>query len=380
MVGDADSPYAVWRGGDPGNELNFSPVYGGGSQLIGNGTKDLPIAIKQFRDGKGSPQITVMCQGTNGMGKRFLLTQDSYTYGSSTYVFYSVTEDYGQDGTDAPDAIILYGNSLYYPSRDGFKTTGTKPQLQNVLSTDRISNTIQPDLDLLDASAMHGAVGLGFEGRLYWALPVSAGNNTEIWVLDLERKGAWMKPWSIEADWLWLYNDNNGTTHFCVLSNNRILEFSYSSLTQDDGEPFSTLGSSGEVYFSEDKRMWVQLLQVVIVLLRPQGVINFEITGKTEDEDNITLGEPTTYRPVTQSTVAGWGEPNKYVPGWGQNDWSQVGEVPETASMATQDVKIEIDEEVQWASYAWNTTDVGVDYNISDVIFEYIETGIKDLS
>lgn len=385
MVGDADSPYSVWRGGDPGFEMDFSPAHSGGNQLVGDGTKDIPVNIKSFRDGQGNSRITVLCQGTNGTGKRFLLRPDTYTYGSSVYSFWEVTEDNGQDGTDSPDGIISYGDSLYYPSRDGFKTTGTKPQLQNVLSTDRISNTIQDDLDLLTSSAMSTACGLGFEGRLYWSLPVSSTSNNEIWVLDLERKGAWMKPWSVGADWMWLYNDNTGNTHFCVLVDNKILEFSYSQLSQDDGTAFSTLGSSGEIYFSEDKRMWVQLLQVVIVLLRPQGQTSFQILGKTEDDSYAALGNPFTFTPVTftaetQSEVAGWSENTDDLTGWGQNAWSGTAGVTNYTSLATQEVKIEVDEEVQWASYTWSTNATGVDYAISDVIFEYIETGIKDLS
>ena len=379
LVGDADNPYYVWWGGSPEHELDFTPVYGGGNVPVGNGTKDIPINIKAFRDGRGNPQITVLSSGTNGRGKRFILSSVELTVSSSTFTTYAPTEDSGADGSDSPDGIISYGNTLYYPSRDGFKSTGTQPQLQNILSTDRISNTIQPDIKLLNSSAMAGCVGLGFEGRLYWAVPTSSGNNTEIWVLDLDRKGAWMKPWSIECDWMWLYNDNDGTTHFMILANNTIYELSYSSLTQDDGEAFSTQGASGEIYFSDDKRMWVQLLQVVIVLLRPQGVISFEITGKTEDEDLVTLGDPTTFTSETQLAVAGWGEPNAGTEGFGQFDWSQVGSVPSGAGSASQEVRIEIDEEVQWASYAWNSVGVGVDYNISDVIFEYIETGLKDL-
>lgn len=379
LVGDADNPYYVWFGGDYGHELDFSPANGGGNQPVGSGTKDLPIAIKQFRDAKGSPVITALTQGSNGRGKRFTFTPETLTFGSTIIPYFAVAEENGQDGTDSPNGIITYGDSLYYPSRDGFKTTGTKPQLQNVLSTDRISNTIQPDLALINNDVMEKAVGLGFEGRLYWALPVSSESNSEVWVLDLERKGAWMKPWSIEADWLWLYNDNEGVTHFLILSNNVIYETSYSSLTQDDGVPFSTLGSSGEVYFSDDKRMWAQLLQIVIVLLDAQGTVSFEALGKNEDGDVVPLGDPVTFNPSSQTTVAGWGEPNKYVPGWGQNDWSQIGEVASSTGANTSEVIIPIDEEVQWASYSWSSTGVGVDYNISDVIFEYIETGIKDL-
>ena len=380
LVRDADNPYYVWNGGDPGFELDFSPANGGGFSLVGNGSKDLPLVVKAFRDGRGNPQITVLCLGTNGMGKRFLMSPDSVTFGSTLITFYDVVEDNGQDGTVSKDGVISYGDSLYYPSRDGFKTTGTKPSLQNVLSTNRISNTIQPDVETLNNNEMDGCVGLGFEGRLYWALPVNSDSNSEIWVLDLERKGAWMKPWSISADWMWLYNDNMGNTHHLVLSNNIIYDLSYSALTTDDGESFMTSGQSGQIYFSEDKRMWAQLLQVVVVLLRPQGQIDFLITGKTEDNPLQALGEPTSFIATSDFTPAGWGEVNKYITGWGRNGWSVVNLVPTSVNEATQEVLIEIDEEVQWASYGWSTTKVGVDYNISDIIYEYVETGIKDLS
>jgi hypothetical protein len=380
LVRDADNPYYVWNGGDPGFELDFSPANGGGFSLVGSGSKDLPLVVKAFRDGKGSPQITVLCQGTNGLGKRFLMTPDQITFSNTTISFYDVVEDNGQDGTVSHDGVILYGDSLYYPSRDGFKTTGTKPQLQNVLSTDRISNTIQRDLQSLNNNAMNGCIGLGFEGRLYWALPVNSSSNSEIWVLDLERKGAWMKPWSISADWMTLYNDNSGMTHFLILSENTIYDLSYSALTNDDGMPFLTNGQSGQIYFSDDKRMWAQLLQVIIVLLRPQGEINFQITGKTEDSSLQALGEPTSFMSNSKTTPAGWSEVNRYIVGWGRNAWSKVNLVPTSINDATQEVVIEVDEEVQWASYAWNTTKVGVDYNISDVIYEYVETGLKDLS
>lgn len=379
LVGDADNPYYVRWGGDFGFELDFSPAHGGGYVPVGNGTKDLPIAVKAFRDGRGNPQITVLCQGTNGRGKRFIMSPDSLTFGSTIISFYSVTEDYGQDGTDSPNAIVSYEDSLYYPSRDGFKTTGTKPQLQNVLSTDRVSNTIQPDIKLLNSSAMAGAVGLPFEGRLYFLLPVSSSANNEIWTLDLDRKGAWMKPWGISGTWMWLYNDNSGTTHFLILSNNVIYELSYAVLTADDGVPFNTFGSSGQVYFSDDKRMWVQLLKVIFVVLRPVGTITFQVAGKTEDDSLTPLGEPNSYESDNNTTVAGWGEVNPNMAGWGQYGWSKIGRVPENFSEASQEVEIEVDEEVQWASFAWNSTIGGVDYALSDVIFEYVETGIKDL-
>ena len=380
LTRDADNPYYVWNGGDPGSELDFSPAHGGGFSLVGNGSKDLPLVVKPFRDGRGNPQITVLCQGTNGLGKRFILTPDQLTFGNQVIPFYDVVEDNGQDGTVSKDGVILYGDSLYYPSRDGFKSTGTKPQLQNVLSTDRISNTIQPDLKNLNNNAMDGCVGLGFEGRLYWSLPVNTDTNSEIWVLDIERKGAWMKPWSISADWMWLYNDNDGNTHHLILSDNIIYDLTYSALSADDGDAFMTSGQSGEIYFSDDKRMWVQLLQVVYVLLNPQGEINFQITGKTEDEPLQALGEATQFVADTTTIPVGWSEVNRYIDGWGRNAWSKVNLVPSSTGTSSQEVLIEIDEEIQWVGYSWSSSKAGTDYAISDIIFEYVETGVNDLS
>ena len=380
LIGDSTDPYKVWFGGDPGFELDFTPANGGGSLEIGKGSKDVPINVRSFRDAKGTPQIVALCSGTNGRGKRFIISPDSVTLGTTTISFYSVTEDNGQDGTDSYDGIISYGDSLYYPSRDGFKTTGTRPQLQNVLSTSRISNTIQPDVATINQEAMNGAVGLGFEGRLYWALPINSTSNNEIWVLDIERKGAWMKPWSIAADWMLLYNDNDGgATHHLILSDNKIYALSTSAKTNDDGTPFITYGQSGEVYFSDDKRMWVQLLQVVVVLNEPSGQMTWQLTGRTEDSSTQAITDPTVFIAERSIEVIGWGEVNRYITGWGRNGWSSVNIVPSATDSGTQELILECDEEVQWASYSFNTSTANTDYGISDIIFEYVETGLKDL-
>jgi hypothetical protein len=380
LVGDKDNPYYVRYGGDFGFELDFSPANGGGFTPINNGGKELPNAIKSFRDGKGTQQITVLCRGTNGKGKRFLMSPDSLTLGSTVISFFSVTEDYGEDGTDSPDGLISYQDDLHYPSRDGFKSTGTLPQLQNVLSTRRTSNTIQPDIKNLNTSSMSKCVGLAFEGRLYWAVPVSSTSNNEMWVLDLDRKGAWMKPWSISIDWMWLYNDNSGVTHHLVLSSNGIFELSYASLTNDNGTAFSTNGNSSQIYFSDDGREWGKVIQLVFVLLRPQGTINFTVSGRTEDSTLSVVGTGS-YSAV--SARAGWSEPKM---GWSDSTfgklrgWSEINTVPVQFNDAVQEVVVEVDEELQWYTYGWTTSDPGVGYALSDVVSEYVRVGMKDLT
>lgn len=377
-VGDSDNRGYVWRGGDFGFELDFSPSNGGGFSPIGQGSKNIPVVVLPYRSGQGEPRVTVLTQETNGRGKRYTLTPQTLTYGSTSFVVWQVNEDSGQDGTDSPNGVVLYNNSIWYPSRDGFKTTGTKPQLQNVLSTDRISNTIQPDISTLNTANMNKCVGLAHEGKIYWAVPVQSTSNNQIWVLDLDRNGAWMKPWNIEADWMTLYNDNDGVTHQLVLSNNKIYELSYRALTADDGTGFATSGASGQIRFSPDGQTWGRLIKLVFILLRPQGTINFTVTGKTEDTPLSQVGSGSF---TAQSSRAGWSEPQSgwSNPGTGKlRGWSEINVVPVSFNSATQEVEVEIDEDLQWFSYGWTTTGPGVSYNLSDVVAQYVPVGIKD--
>lgn len=371
FVGDKDHPYYVWRGGDYGYELDLSPSNGGGFTPVGSGTKEIPNSVKSFRNAKGEDMVMVLSQGTNGTGKRSYLAPTTLTYGSSTFVVWQVTES-GQDGTDSPDGVVLYQNSGWYPSRDGFKTTGTKPQLQNVLSTDRITNTIQTDIKNLNTTAMANCVGIAYEGRLYWAVPVGSDTNNEIWVLDLDRQGAWMKPWTVSADWMWLYNDNSGVTHFLVLEGNVILEFTHASATSDDGVAFQTSASSGLIKFSEDGMEWAKVIDITFFLQRPRGQINLLVAGKTEDDSLATVGSDTF---IPNASIAGWSEV-----GWGEAGWSEVVTVPTEYGSANEPLVIEVDEELQWLTWELNTTLAGVDYQLSNVVIRYVPVGTKELN
>lgn len=377
LVGDSEHPYYVWRGGDYGFEIDFSPANGGGYSSIGNGTKEVPNWVGPFRSGGGESRVTVLTKSTNGSGRRFFLSPETITYGSTTFVAWRVDEDSGSDGTDSPAGVVIYNNSLFYPSRDGFKTTGTRPQLQNVLSTDRISNTIQRDISRLNTQYMKYCVGVAHEGRIYWTLPVGSTSNNEIWVLDLDREGAWTNPWRISADWIWKYNDNSGVTHLLVLSDNKIYELSYSQMTNDAGTPFITSGRSGLIYFTKDGREWGKLLKVVFTIIRPRGAIGFDVTVKT-DEGTQTFTGGETFR--TRSKVVGWGEPSaRGMLGWGRQGWSEVETIPEPIGEVIVDYEIEIDEEAQWWQYGWSSNGFGVSYQISNVVGEFVNVGLKDL-
>lgn len=379
LVGDSDNPYYVWYGGDYGFEIDFSPGNGGGYVAISSGTAEVPISVMPFRKGQGDSTVVVLTQSSNGSGKRYHITYSTVSYGDTTLVVWAPTEDSGTDGTDSPDGVVIYNNSLYYPSRDGFKTTGTQPSLQNVLSTRRISNTISDQVSLLNSSTMDKAVGLAYEGCIYWALPVGATYNNRVFIFDIDHKGAWICSWYINVDWMMLYNDNAGTTHFLVLSEDKVYELSRRRASLDADGPFKTEVSSGQIDWSKDSREWARLIQVVFSVIRPQGEINFEIHTMTEDGKMVFRKSLSSS--ISSQISSGWSEPHA---GWSsRRAWSKVvyHEPKKTGdSNDYEDVIIEVDEDVQWFQYKVISNTAGVDYKLSSVVAEYVPIGIKDLS
>lgn len=361
----ANSKY-VRYGGTGRSILDFSPYGGGGYEPVG-GNKEVPVKVAAFRGNDGRPAITVLCKGTNGMGKRYIFTPQ--TLGSVSY--FAISEENGNDGTEAPDSVILAKDQLWYLSRDGGKTTLTKAQVQTILSTESITDNIQKDVSRLNTESLEKSVGLHWEGRNYWAVAAGSESNNQIWVFDLNelRRGAWMLPWDIAADWMWLYNDNSGKTHFCTLENNLILEFTETLSTQDDGVAFPTNMATGIFKFSEDGQEWGKVIRVIIVLDHPQGIINASVEGKSEDGlVSIPNAEPF----VAGSDIAGWSEME-----WSEFAWSETGIVPSTYGLTRAEIVIEVDEELNWFSCIVGSLGANVDYEVTDIIVEYIPTGVK---
>lgn len=369
IVGDRSNPKYVRYGGTlAGHVLDFSPYGGGGYEVVG-GNKEIPVNVKSFRKNDGTPAITVLCKGTNGFGKRYILSPQSI--GGQSY--FSVEEENGNDGTEAPDSVITAKDQLWYLSRDGAKTTLTKAQVQTILSTEGVTDLIQKDISKLNTKSLELSVGLEWENRLYWAVAVGSTRNNQIWVLDLnnERKGAWMLPWNIAADWMWLYNDNSGITHFCVLQNNIILEFSDSVTTTDDNVLFPTGMETGIFTFSPDGKEWADNVTVTFVFENPQGILNVGVTAKTEDNPLAPLAA----MPFTADIdVSGWGESN-----WGDFDWSDSGTTVRSFGQERVEVTLELDEEINWLQCSYGTTTPNAKAELTNIIIQYINTGIKDI-
>jgi hypothetical protein len=302
-----------------------------------------------------------------------VIKPDTLTAGDDVLSFYGVEEDNGEDGTDSPHGVVMYKDDAWYPSRDGFKKTGVKAQLQTMLKTDTISEAIEQDVKNLSSESMDKCVGIAYQGSIYWALPVGSDDNNEIWVYKT-KENAWMKPWNIAASTMTLYNDNNGTTHFLAVSGNVLYELTESQATMDGTVPFRTNITSGFIKFNENGQDWAKVIDITFDVQQPQGQLNFTVSGRTKgNAQSLSAVGNNTF--TSTSSVAGWGEA-----GWGGAPdklfaWSTFSEVPVSYGDAAREIPVKVNKLLKWITWELNTSAAGVNYQLSDVIIRFVRVG-----
>ena len=337
-VDDKDNPYRYWYSGTGDKAGDFSPFNGGGWVDINLGGDSVPVAVRAFRDGRGTSAVTILTRGAAGKGELYHQTFEQQAIGDYTITFPSIQQANGQAGTYSAMAVVEANNSLHYPTGTAFKTTGTKAQMVNILVTDNISDTIEPDVKRLNLIALHKAVGLEHDNRIFWCLPVGSNSNNEIWIHDISQRGAWILRWTIKADFMWLYEDNNGITHHCVLVGNKILEFNKTMLT-DDGTPFRTRLALATTTFDESGLQMAHIEKIRLMLLRPRGNIKINVYGLGEDSEAVASLTNAEINPVVNRT--GWSD---FL--WSKHMWSEAFGAIKTSSKTQLPVSVEVDEVV----------------------------------
>lgn len=373
MVGDTENPGRIWFGGSGASALDFSSFNGGGWIEPNRGGKDFPVIVKPFRDGKGTPMAVCFSKGTNGAGKRYLLQPASTTVGSTVITYMSVQEDNGQDGTDSPDGVVMLNDAAWYPSRSGFKTSNTKANIQNIISTQGIADNIGSDVMNLSSAYMGSCVGLAYDQRIYWSLPYANTTNNQIWVLDLRQKGAWVRPWNVAASSLLLYADNSdGKTKMLAIVNNMFMEFDSNVATNDNGVAWSTTIGTGALKFGINNES-ASVIDVTFEFLAPQGGdINMTVNANTED-GLVPFAD--TMPALSGSSVSGWGRF-----GWGGSGWGGLASslLAVSSARGKRQWKIEVGEECDWLNCAVTTQGAGISFKLSKIIIRYVPIGFKE--
>jgi hypothetical protein len=369
-VGDINNPDYLWYDAGSSDVGDFSPFNGGGNVGINSGGDTVPVAVRTFRTGKGDSVVTVLSRGVAGVGKMHQVSFSTATLGGETIPIPNVIEANGQAGTVSSRAVLQANNSLWYPTGQDFKSTGTAINIQNILSTTSVSANIMPDVKKLNLSAMSGACGLVYQNVLYWALPVGATSNNQIWVKDLNRNGVWIMPWTISAKFMWLSEDNTtGEISHCVYDGTNILKFSRSVMTQDNGVAFKTRVASGGLTWADNGMTMASIQNQLFKLLQPSGTINIMSSGLDEDGAVQTLAS-TTFTQTASPT--GWGQIT-FSDGSSPSVWSGDVGVINFTSKAVNVVTNEIDETLNQLEWEIKTDTVGCDYYLSSVLTTGVE-------
>jgi len=340
---------------------DFSPYNGGGYVGIDIAGDTQLNYVDGFRNGKGDPVITVSARGAAGRGKLYHVSFDSLTVGDQIIVYPNVYEANGQSGTYSPRATIKEGDSLYYPTGTEFKSTGTSQNIVNILTTNTISQVIEPDLLRLNLDSLHKAVGLAYRDRLYFALPVGTTENNEIWYMDLARRNLWVLRWPMAVKDMWLYEDNAGFTHHCVLVNNVILEFTRAGAQfhQDNDVAFTSRLAFESLVWDEDGLNLGVIQSQYYKFLFPKGAIQVNATGLSRRAVEQTVGSDSFSVTTTPTGYDIW-----------QYDQHQYDEDPgEVNTFGSSVAVLRIKPRGLLAQLDWEVTSnsIGTDYLLSAV-------------
>ena len=290
LHGDRDNPGRLWHGGID-YPLRFATSLQSNFIDVSRSKGEEVVAIEPLTadDSNRSSIAVFISQGGYGRGRRHTLSPYVYTRPNDGLVVntYSPTEA-EKTGTNAPYGVVSYQGNLYYPSLDGFKTTGPKGAAQNIVLTDEISQTIRYSYLNLDYAAVAKTVGVAFQNKLYFAIPVSTGTPDCIWVHDLTQGiGSWMIGWDVPSDFILTYPDSTGRDSLLVVKDSTIKRF-----VADSDENFRWFLKSSQLHIGASKINKSSLQSAYFKFYNLVGTIRITIWGRTEDSVEEILGEP----------------------------------------------------------------------------------------
>ena len=205
LYGITDDEYAIRIGGDGEHALDFSPTNGGYRLLLNQGTNYYPKSVIGFRNGQGTPSLTVLFSNTEGLSKQSIIEQQTVTYGTFSFVVWGSTEqNYGAAGVGSAYGAVNYKGMLIFPSSDGILKMDTKASLQNVLSTERISDPIIDEVSSIKDERIPEMVSTAWDNRVLICAPTNGfDTNNKILVYDINNPDlAIWYVWDIPAQWI----------------------------------------------------------------------------------------------------------------------------------------------------------------------------------
>jgi hypothetical protein len=388
LYGDIDHPYDIHIGGGQIHALDFSIANGGFTAQPEQGTNFFPTSVVGFRNGQGTPSLTVLFSNTEGLSKQSVLQQQTVTYGNQSFSVWGLTEQhYGSAGVAAPHSPINYNGKLAFLSTDGFVTLDTQTNRLNVISSTNISELPLGDyVRSIKTSAMPSVIGAGWNDKYMWLVPANGFNTPQqILIYDTSnQKTAWYTL-DIKAQWVGVVTPQNSSGFVYICKGKSTYKLLLGSSTFDIkgglNIPYSTgatgalIGMGGKVH-----NVWQADVQAVFYILGLVGDMIIGVTYRNESGSLKTKTKLIQGPAFSPSSAGSWGDP-----GWTYDSFpapSYRGTPiisSKNAAIVSKDVRkhIQIDDvfnEAQWFFY----TPVGFSsFKLRAISYEGINLGVR---
>lgn len=384
----------VYWGGDIGNELYFGSANGSDSYQINNGSSEQAMAITLGRDNAGTTCINLLTRTMAGQGAIWdvyattnSITANGQTFSTGTYQF---KKREGDDGTDAPYSVIRANNNAYYLSMDGFKSTGVKPNVSGIQSTDIISSAIRDRVLNLSQSDLSKTYSAYYDESLYWSVAYGAQTNNEIWMYDILHGGIW-SIWRIDSDCIFRWaSTNNESPSLYIRQGNKLLRYYKNSHSHADlGVPFESYIESGMIPFAKDNKLeWVHLLKNVWQFDQAVGIINLRVNIHSKNGDIIKINEVPLNEASTVNSQSGWDaiQPNETLTSrgaWNNRSWDEtLADLLSFKDPSDKKISQKIRKNAAYMSFSVRADTKDTYYELShlSMLFTYIGLGIEFLS
>ena len=386
-----DKKGIVYWGGDVGNELYFGSANGSDSYQVGDNGTETPMAVALGRDNSGTTCINLLTRTMAGQGGIWdvyattnTTTVNGQTFSEGTYQF---KKREGNDGTDAPFSVIHENNNVYYLSMDGFKSTGVKPNISGIQSTDIISSAIRDRVLNLSHSNLSRCYAAYYDEALYWTVAYGQEKNNEIWVYDILHGGIW-SIWRIPSDCIfrWVSTKKESPSLYLRQGNKLLRYYKNSRKHYDESGVFDCYIESGLIPFHQSNLEWVHLLKAIWQFDSAIGLIDLAINIHSKNGDILKTNKITFDR-SSSSSSSGWDAIRtcgiNCLKEWGRRRWDEPI-VNSSDIFSPKDKKIDqkIRKNAAYISFSVRSNSANTYYELShlSLLFTYIGTGIEFLS
>jgi hypothetical protein len=383
----------IYWGGDIGNELYFGSANGSDNYEINNGSNEKCMAITLGRDNAGTTCINLLTRTQAGQGAIWdvyattnSITANGQTFSTGTYQF---KKREGNDGTDAPFSVIRANNNAYYLSMAGFKSTGVKPNVSGIQSTDIISSAIRDRVLNLAQSDLSNTYAADYDEALYWSVAYGAQENNEIWMYDILHGGIW-SIWRIQSDCIFRWaSTHNETPSLYIRQGNKLLRYYKNSHTHKDlSGTFESYIESGLIPFAKDNKLeWVHLLKNIWQFDQAVGIIDLTVNVHSKNGD-IIKSDIVPFNESSINNLSGWDaiRANDTLisrGAWNNRGWEEsLADLLSFRDPSDKKISQKIRKNAAYISFSVRADTENTYYELShlSLLFTYIGVGIEFLS